>query len=196
RRRPTHVGDVVLDIGSNDGTLLASYENRGQFFLGMDPTVAKFEGFYPPHIRAVPDFFSEAGYRRLVGLQRASLVTSVAMLYDLEDPLAFMQSVSRILADEGLWYTEQSYLPAMLDQCAYDTICHEHLEYYGLTQLQWMADRADLRIIDATQNDTNGGSLAVTFARRRSPVEANTAAIDGLLQQEAARGLTTPDAFT
>lgn len=196
RRRPTSQGEVILDIGSNDGTLLSAYEDRGQRFIGMDPTVAKFGAFYPPHVRAVPEFFSEESYRRHCRSRQASLVTSIAMLYDLERPLAFMQAVARILAPDGLWYTEQSYLPAMLDQCAYDAICQEHLEYYGLTQLCWLADRAGLRIVDATQNDTNGGSIAVTFAHQSSSHQANAATIDQLLQREADRGLGTPEAFT
>ncbi len=195
QQQPTSAGDVVLDIGSNDGTLLASYDNRGQTFIGMDPTATKFAPFYPPHVRAVPDFFSVEVYRRLMGLRRASIVTSIAMIYDLEQPLAFMQAVASILAPNGLWYAEQSYLPAMLDRCAYDTICHEHLEYYGLTQLQWMADRADLQIVDATENDTNGGSLAITLAHRGSSHQVNRVAVDNLLQQEALRQLTTPEAF-
>lgn len=195
RRRPTAQGDVILDIGSNDGTLLGSYQNRGQRFIGMDPTVAKFGAFYPPHVRAIPEFFSEQTFRRHCGARQASLVTSVAMLYDLEQPLAFMQAVANILAPDGLWYTEQSYLPAMLDQCAYDAICQEHLEYYGLTQLQWLADRAGLRILDATQNDTNGGSIAVTFAHQDSSYPEQTATVDQLIQQEADRGLGTPEAF-
>jgi hypothetical protein len=194
RLRPS-AGDVVLDIGSNDGTLLGSYPNREQVFVGMDPTAAKFRSFYPPHVRVVADFFSEQAYRHVVGAKQARVVTSVAMLYDLENPLAFMQSVSRILDDEGLWFTEQSYLPALLDSCAYDTICHEHLEYYGLTQLQWMADRADLRIIDAVQNPTNGGSIAVTFAHRGSHHQADSANIALLLGAERYRGLDHSDGF-
>jgi len=196
RRRPTSAGDVVLDIGSNDGTLLASYKNRGQRFVGMDPTAAKFGEFYPPHIRAIQDFFSADAYHQHLGSRQASLVTSIAMLYDLGHPLAFMQAVASILAPNGLWYAEQSYLPAMLDQCAYDAICQEHLEYYGLTQLSWLAAGAGLRVIDATQNETNGGSLAVTFAHRHSSHQAHTATIDRLLQQEDDRGLGGPGAFT
>ncbi len=195
RRLCPSAGDVVLDIGSNDGTLLGSYPNREQIFVGMDPTAAKFRSFYPPHVRVVTDFFSEQAYRHVVGAKQARIVTSVAMLYDLEHPLAFMQSVSRILDDEGLWFTEQSYLPALLDSCAYDTICHEHLEYYGLTQLQWMADRADLRIIDAKQNDTNGGSIAVTFAHRGSHHRADSANIALLLGAERQRQLNEPEGF-
>jgi hypothetical protein len=192
---PTRAGDVVLDIGSNDGTLLGSYENLGQFFLGMDPTAAKFGRFYAPHVRALPECFSASAYRAIAGQKQASIVTSIAMLYDLEYPLAFMKSVSSILADDGIWYTEQSYLPALLDSCAYDTICHEHLEYYGLTQLQWMADRADLRIIEAKQNDTNGGSLAVIFAHRQSRHRSDSANIALLLGAERQRGLDEPDGF-
>lgn len=195
RRCPTAEGDVILDIGSNDGTLLGTYPRRGQFFLGMDPTVVKFGEFYPTHVRAVPSFFSEEEYRRHCGQRQASLVTSIAMLYDLDCPRAFMQQVANILAPEGLWYTEQSYLPAMLHQCAYDAICQEHLEYYGLTQLQWLAKQAGLRIIDAAQNDTNGGSIAVVFAHAESSHHGNSALVNLLLQQEADRGLGTPSAF-
>ncbi len=195
RRRPTQAKDVVLDIGSNDGTLLSSYENRGQCFLGMDPTVAKFGSFYPPHAHAVPACFSQEGYRQQAGARQASLITSIAMLYDLPNPLAFMQDIARILAQDGIWVTEQSYLPAMLDQCAYDAVCQEHLEYYGLTQLQWLANRAGLRIIDATENATNGGSIAVTFAHRDSAYEADDIAIDRLVQREADRRLNRPEGF-
>jgi hypothetical protein len=194
KRCPTTAGDLVLDIGSNDGTLLGSYENRGQTFVGMDPTASKFSRFYPRHVGFVPKFFSEMTYRASM-YQQATIVTSIAMLYDLEQPLAFMQEVSRILANDGIWYTEQSYLPALLDSCAYDTICHEHLEYYGLTQLQWMADRADLRVIEATKNDTNGGSLAVTFAHRGSKYRSDSANIALLLGAERQRGLDEPDGF-
>jgi hypothetical protein len=195
RRLYPSTGDVVLDIGSNDGTLLGSYPNREQVFVGMDPTAAKFRSFYPPHVRVVADFFSEQAYRHVVGAKQARIVTSVAMLYDLENPLAFMQSVSLILDDEGIWFTEQSYLPALLDSCAYDTICHEHLEYYGLTQLQWMADRADLRIIDAKPNDTNGGSIAVAFAHRGSHHRADSANIALLLGAERRRELSEVSGF-
>ena len=77
-----------------------------------------------------------------------------------------MRSVSEVLAEDGVWHFEQSYMPTMLDKCAYDTVCQEHLEYYGLTQIEWMAGQADLKILDVEFNDVNGGSFAVTAAKK------------------------------
>lgn len=188
-------GDVVLDIGSNDGTLLRSYKNVGQILGGIDPSAGKFKHFYPEHIGLVTEFFSRAAFRKLFGERKAKIVTSIAMFYDLEAPLEFMRLVADTLADDGLWHFEQSYMPSMLDSCAYDTICQEHLEYYGLSQIKWMADRANLRIIDVELNDVNGGSFAVSVAKRGSAYAANDGAIDALLERERARGLDTPGAY-
>ena len=88
------------------------------------------------------------------------------MFYDLERPLAFMEQVQDILDDEGLWHFEQSYLPSMLKRNSYDTVCHEHLEYYALKQIVWMAERVGLRLIDASLNDINGGA---SRSRRSRP---------------------------
>src|SRR5262245_34003750 len=123
------VGDAVLDIGSNDGTLLSFYPAGGPTLLGMDPTSAKFRKYYRSDIKLVTDFFSAANFKQALGSTKAKIVTSIAMFYDLDDPLSFAKQVAEILADDGVWHFEQSYLPAMLAQCAYDTICHEHLEY-------------------------------------------------------------------
>jgi NDP-4-keto-2,6-dideoxyhexose 3-C-methyltransferase len=159
-------GDVVLDIGSNDGTTLSSYPADAKLF-GIDPTAAKFLEHYPPHVKVVPDFFSSARFFEASGGARAKIITSIAMFYDLERPMDFMQQVFDSLADDGIWHFEQSYLPMMLDAVSYDTICHEHLEYYALAQIQWMAERVGFRIVDVELNDINGGSFAVTAKKGR-----------------------------
>ena len=188
-------GDVILDIGSNDATLLRAYKTPGLQLGGIDPSAAKFRSFYPEHIGLVTDFFSADAFRRLFGERRAKIVTSIAMFYDLENPLDFMKAVASVLADDGVWHFEQSYMPTMLDACAYDTICQEHLEYYGLTQIKWMADRAGLKILDVELNDLNGGSFAVTVAKATSSRPANDAAVNRLLEREQQRRLSTPEAF-
>jgi hypothetical protein len=188
-------GDVVLDIGSNDGTLLRSYRDVGQTLGGIDPTAAKFREFYPPHIRLVTDFFSPDAFRAIYGDAKAKLITSIAMFYDLEEPLAFVQAISDVLAPDGVWHFEQSYMPSMLETNAYDTICHEHLEYYGLRQIKWMTDRADLEIIDVELNQVNGGSFSVTVGKRGTPYPRNHAMVEQLLKRESDMRLDTPEAY-
>jgi NDP-4-keto-2,6-dideoxyhexose 3-C-methyltransferase len=177
-------GDLVLDIGSNDSTLLQAYPSKGLRLVGIDPTGRKFQEFYPPHIQLVPDFFSAAAIRGAVGGKRAKVISSIAMLYDLEDPLDFFRQVHEVLDDDGLWVFEQSYLPAMLRANAYDTVCHEHLEYYGLKQIKWMTDRLGFVIVDVELNNVNGGSFCVTVARRGSRYPEK-AGIAGLLAGES-----------
>ena len=159
-------GDVILDIGSNDATTLKAYRTGGLQRIGIDPTARKFQSFYPDDIQLLADFFSAEAYRSLKKDQKARIVTSIAMFYDLDQPIEFARQIESILADDGVWHLEQSYLPAMLKANSYDTICHEHLEYYSLHAIQKIMDAAQLRIVDVTQNDINGGSFAITVARQ------------------------------
>lgn len=181
--------DLVLDIGSNDGTLLSNYPVAGPTLVGMDPTAAKFRDLYRPDIRIVPDFFSAQALRRHFPGRRAKLVTSIAMFYDLEAPQAFADQIASILAPDGLWHFEQSYLPAMLRTTSYDTVCHEHLEYYALRQIKWIIDRAGLKIIDVTFNAVNGGSFAITVAPAAAPYPECTDKIRANLDDEDRMGL-------
>ena len=182
--------DLIIDIGSNDSTSLQAYPVGKYQLVGVDPTGTKFKEFYPSHIQLIPDFFSSGIVRKNYGEQRAKIVTSFSMFYDLEQPLKFMQEVFDVLADDGIWVFEQSYMPTMLETRSFDTICQEHLEYYGLSQIKWMADRVGFRIIDVELNDINGGSFSVTAAKQNSQY-AVAENLDVLLQQEHERGLST-----
>jgi len=183
-------GALVLDIGSNDSTTLQAYPRQGLTLVGVDPTGVKFKEHYPPHIRLIPDFFSAARIKEVFGSKRASVVTSFSMFYDLEDPLEFMREVAAVLEPRGIWVFEQSYMPTMLQQNSYDTVCHEHLEYYTLRQIVWMAERAGLKVLEVELNDVNGGSFSVVAARQESPA-VPSASVASLLAQEAAQGLDT-----
>jgi C-methyltransferase-like protein/putative zinc binding protein/methyltransferase family protein len=158
--------DLVIDIGSNDSTTLQSYPEGAATFVGIDPTGIKFKQYYPPHIALIPDFFSADLVRQRFGDRKAKIVTSFSMFYDLPAPMAFMQQVHDVLADDGIWIFEQSYMPTMLATNSYDTVCHEHLEFYGLRQIQWMCARVGFEIRDVEFNDVNGGSFSVTVAKR------------------------------
>jgi C-methyltransferase C-terminal domain/Putative zinc binding domain/Methyltransferase domain len=187
-------GDVVLDIGSNDGTLLASYATPALRRIGVDPTAERFKSFYPPDATVVPEFFSGESFHG-ASSEPARVITSIAMFYDVEDPVAFACDVRDCLAPDGVWHFEQSYMPSMLRLTAYDTVCHEHLEYYSLATTARILDAAGLELIDVRFNRVNGGSFAVTAARRGSPVVPRRVLIDWFVAQEERIGLDSPDPF-
>lgn len=158
-------GDLVIDIGSNDSTTLQAYPPSGQILVGIDPTGVKFRDYYPPHIQLIPHFFSSALVKERFPEQKAKVITSFSMFYDLEDPMGFMRQVYEVLADDGVWVFEQSYMPTMLETNSYDTVCHEHLEFYALRQIKWMTDRVGFRILEIELNDVNGGSCSITVSK-------------------------------
>lgn len=188
-------GDTVLDIGSNDGTLLKAYAAADVERIGIDPTGAKFLQYYPEGVKLVPEFFSAQSYRD-VARGPAKIITSIAMFYDLEQPIEFAREVASVLADDGVWHFEQSYMPSMLRLNSYDTICHEHLEYYSLSVVEKILSAAGLRIVDVAMNNVNGGSFAVTAAKPENrSLRPNHAVIDWMLGQEDRMGLDTPKPF-
>lgn len=184
-----HQGDVVIDIGSNDSTTLQAYP-IGPTLVGIDPTGVKFHTYYPEHIALIPDFFSADLFKQRFPNKKAKVVTSFSMFYDLEDPMAFMQQVYDVLDDDGIWVFEQSYMPTMLAMNSYDTVCHEHLEYYALRQIKWMADKVGFIIIDVEFNNVNGGSFSVMVTKQQSQ-RASSTQVQKILDKEAADGLDT-----
>lgn len=190
RKVQTKPGDIILDIGSNDATSLKCYPGELRR-IGIDPTGKKFASFYTDDIALVPDFFTAANYRKIFPAEDATIVTSIAMFYDLEDPVQFASDIESVLSENGIWHFEQSYLPSMLRTNSYDTICQEHLEYYSLIAVKYILEKAGLRIIDIELNDINGGSFAVTAAKKNSRHRSNDAVISWMLDEEMKMGLHT-----
>jgi NDP-4-keto-2,6-dideoxyhexose 3-C-methyltransferase len=180
--------DLVLDIGSNDGTTLSLYDREDLKLVGMDPTSEKFRQHYKPHIQAIADFFNAASFKAHFGNRKAKVITSFSMFYDLEDPVAFVREIAEILDPNGIWVLEQSYMPLMLDTNSYDTVCHEHLEYYALAQIDWIVRQCGMHIVDVEVNDVNGGSFSLTVQKDGGRLEVR----DGVREmraREAALGL-------
>ena len=195
RRIDLSDGDLVIDIASNDGTLLSAYTNKKLDFLGIDPTSDKFSSFYPSYIKHIPEFFSAHAVRNIHGDRSAKVITSIAMFYDLPDPIKIMCDIGDILDTNGIWVVEQSYMPTMIDNVSYDTICHEHLEYYALRQFKWMADRSGLKIIDIEFNDTNGASFCLTLAKKESKYQEASSEIERVLRKEDERGFNSMQVY-
>ena len=158
-------GDLVLDIGCNDGTLFDGYRSREALFLGFDPSdVTRYaiEKGYD----VVRDFFSAGVLRSRYPEQRAKVITSIAMFYDLEEPADFVRDVAESLHEDGVWVMELHYLPSMLQQNAFDVIVHEHLEYYSLAVLERLLGDAGLEAVAGELNDVNGGSIRLFITHR------------------------------
>jgi hypothetical protein len=182
--------DLVIDIGSNDATSLKAYSGRHQK-VGIDPTGAKYKEYYTQDINLIPDFFSATAFHAVFPNKKAKIVTSIAMFYDLENPINFIKDIHSVLADDGIWHFEQSYMPAMLKTNSYDTICHEHLEFYSFDVVKQMLERCGMRVVDVQMNAVNGGSFAVTACKKDADYKSNSPVIEWLLKQEDIMGLKT-----
>jgi hypothetical protein len=182
--------DLVIDIGSNDATSLKAYSGKHRK-VGIDPTGKKFRHFYTDDITLIPDFFTADKFRTLFPTEGAKIITSIAMFYDLESPLDFVNDIAACLDDQGIWHFEQSYMPSMLKTNSYDTVCHEHIEFYSLKVVNNMLSKCGLKIIDVQMNGINGGSFAVTACKETASYNPNSAVINWMLSQEDEMGLDT-----
>ena len=184
-------GDIVVDIAGNDGTFLGFFPHDLQL-MSIDPTSRKFKDYIPEHVNHIADFFSADTYRERFGKQKAKVVTSFSMFYDLEDPCEFARQVHEILDCHGIWVLEQSYMPEMLKQNSFDTVCHEHLSYYGMRQLKYIMDKAGFKIVDFEFNDVNGGSISVVVTpSTNSERKECTTKLTGLIALEIEKKLDT-----
>jgi NDP-4-keto-2,6-dideoxyhexose 3-C-methyltransferase len=188
-------GDVVLDIGCNDGTLLNAYSPKDIRRIGLDPIASLFREMYPATLDVDASIFSGEAFRRMSPLVKAKVITSISMFYDLEDPASFVRDIAAVLKADGVWILEQSYLPTMLEQVSFDTICHEHLEYYALKQIKYLVDRADLRILDVHFNEINGGSFQIWVCHLGASYPSDDKKIAKILEREELLGRDEEEAF-
>jgi hypothetical protein len=171
--RVKHVpGDIWLDIACNDGTLLSQIPN--DFVkLGIDPCDDSFYEQSSKHGNVVQDYFSYDVYQKTgYGDKKAKVITTIAMFYDLDDPNIFISDINKVLDDNGIWVIQLSYTPLMIQQLAFDNICHEHIYYYSLNSLKNLFDNHGLKIVDAELNDVNGGSVRVYIQKNIADVSS------------------------
>jgi hypothetical protein len=183
--------DIVIDIGSNDATSLKAY-TAPVTRVGIDPTGLKFKSHYTDGIDLIPDFFYADIFKKRFPNKQAKVVTSIAMFYDLENPIAFVNDIESILSPDGIWHFEQSYMPSMLRTNSYDTICHEHLEFYSFHVVNNLLQACGMRVVDVQMNSVNGGSFAVTACKSKAHYKSNTPIIEWMLKQEDDMALDTP----
>lgn len=168
-------GDCVLDIASNDGTLLKAWGRYGVERTGVDPIASNVPG-----CEIVKDYFTGWWPKDFF-----KVVTSVAVLYDIDDPTDFAQRVAHTLRPDGVWVVEVQYAGEIFAG-KWDQICHEHLCYYGLSQLINLAHVAGLWFDGASLNESNGGTLRAYFTKA---IPLGKARGYGLVHEESSTGV-------
>ena len=158
----------ILDIGSNDGTFLNFFakEKNSYSLFGIDPSAEKFANYYNKKINLVIDYFSKEKLSSLGS--KFDLITSFAMFYDIEDPNKFCSDINSMLNKNGVWIVELSYFPLLLKNLTYDQICHEHLCYYTLDTFKKIISKNNMKILDFSLNEINGGSIEIICAKKKS----------------------------
>jgi hypothetical protein len=162
---PLYREDLVVDIGSNDGTLLSNFAPRGPV-LGIEPTDAAKLAI-ERGIRTHNSFFNRAAAERAAReCGKAKLVTATNVFAHIEDVHEVVKSILLMLRDDGIFVTESHYLASLIETVQYDTVYHEHLRYYSLASLKYLLEMHGLEVIHARRIPTHGGSIRVYAARK------------------------------
>lgn len=188
-------GDVVVDIGCNDGTLLSHYNSKRVTRIGFDP-VENIRGEAESFTR-VTDYFNGAKFLNVGCGKKAKIITSIAMFYDLENPNAFVSDIARSLDNDGIWVVQMADLPEMLQKNMFDQIVHEHLEYYHIKPFKYLIENHGLKIVDMEKNSTNGSSYRF-YVRKSEGTKSFSDADNRLanyLEQEEKLGLDTSSIY-
>ena len=182
--------DFVLDIASNDATLLNFY-NKELKTVGVDPLIQKHKKFYSKIDYKLSDFFSYNLLKKNGLNKKYKIITALSMFYDLNNPRSFIKDIVKILHEEGIFILEHADLLSIIKNCLFDTICHEHLEYYSSKIIINLMKISKLRVFDIKPNDTNGGSMRYFICHNSSKYKNNQKIISSILNQEEKYKLET-----
>ena len=166
--------DIVLDVGCNDGTLLKNYQEKNLRVVGIDPAKNMAEFSKESGANIIVDYFNSKLFLNHYGDDKAKIITSISMFYDLENPNEFVSDIVKILAKDGIWVIELKYLPTMIFQNAFDNIVHEHIEYYHFSVIEYMLKNHGLKAVDVSLNDSNGGSIRIFVKHDDQSIDENS----------------------
>jgi len=186
--------DIVLDIGCNDGTLLRSYQTNQIQLVGFEPSNLYKEAV-SEETNIINDFFSFEAFEKIYSKERCTVITSIAMFYDLEDPNKFVGDVARCMDEQGVWIIQMAYLEPMIQLNGFDNIVHEHLEYYSLFSLTNLLSRHNLEVFDVQMNDVYGGSFRVYIKHKKNQKIITQPSVAELESEEELFGFTSVQTY-
>ena len=187
-------GDHVLDIASNDATLLKNY-NKNINTWGIDPILNKYLKEYKTINYKISNFFSSKLILKKKKKIKFKIISALSVFYDLDNPNIFLRGIKNILANDGIFYLEFQDLMMILKKNMFDTICHEHLEYYSVSFIHKLLKKHNLRIFDHYYNDINGGSSAYLICHDNSKYVSKSKKINSILYNEKKFGIEKVSTF-
>lgn len=166
----------VLDIASNDGTFLNECSKISDLIelVGVDPLIPYMKDKYPEKSTKYALYFNSQLLSLIPTSTQFDLITSFSVLYDVENLTSFIENVAKLLRPNGFWYTEQSYFMRLLEEGTFDSICHEHLLYLNLNDIDKIASQFHLTLWEICENEVNGGSLGLLFRKTNIPRPVET----------------------
>ncbi len=191
-------GDIVVDIGANDGTTLRAYSNPHLLRVGFEPAKNLLEDAKVGTTKILNEYYNYRAFHREFGTKKAKVISSIAMFYDLDDPNQFVDDVRNALDPRGVFIIQMAYLPMMLESNAFDNIVHEHLEYYSLQSLENLLNRHGLQVFDMETNDVNGGSFRVYIQHEGAgfkPLSENKGKLERFRNEEQKLKLNTKQPY-
>jgi SAM-dependent methyltransferase len=194
-RAEAPAGSLVIDIGSNDGSLLMAYRAQGYRVLGIDPAVGPAELATAAGIETVPDYFTAPLAEELVERHGQATIISANNVFAHSDRLPEMaDGIRRLLAPTGIFVFEVSYLLDLIQKMLFDTVYHEHLCYHSVRSLQSFFQRHDLELIDVERLPTKGGSLRGMVRQAGGPRKASSS-VARWIEWESILDLHNPATF-
>ena len=187
--------DSVLDIASNDGTLLNFYK-KNIFRVGIDPLIKKYKNQYKNINFGIQDFFSYKAIQKKKINKKFKIITALSMFYDLPDPNRFLEDIKKVLDKEGIFVLEHADLLSIIKNCQFDTICHEHLEYYSTKVIVELMNKNELRVFNLKASTINGGSMRYYVCHKDSKYKNNNKKINKILREEMKSKLDKPNTFS
>lgn len=177
-------GDLVLDIASNDGTLLNFY-SKNVIKVGIDPLVTRYIKYYKNIEFKIPDFFSLNVIKKYKIKKKFKIISALSVFYDIKNPNKFLKDVNSVLDDNGIFLLEYADLFSILKYKMFDTICQEHITYYSTKVILKILDKNNLRIFDIKRNSINGGSVQYFVCKKNAKFNSNIKSINSVLKKES-----------
>lgn len=187
--------EIVVDIGSNDSTLLRSYSKKGIKLVGFEPASNLMIEARKGTTKIFNDFFCYEIFKNEFGNKKAKVITAISMFYDLDNPNQFVEDIVKTLDENGIFIIQMNYLLSMLENNAFDNIVHEHLEYYSLMSLETLLERHNLVVFDVELNELNGGSIRTYIKNQKCKIFPVREKVQELRNEEMKKGLQNHEPY-